>query len=332
MPVSPFPAAAPSPADAMASTLADLGLQVVQRGWLSSNAVLFAGGRHGGAAVVDTGQVAHAAQTLALVDHALQGEPLATVVNTHLHSDHCGGNAALQAAHPGVHTRVPLPSFAAVRDWDRARLSHDATAQACPRFVADSALVPGETVMLGDLLWQVHAAPGHDDDAVMLFQPDARVLIAGDVLWEQRLAIVFGALQPDGAAAAFDTTAGALAAVEALAPRVVIPGHGAPFDAVDAALERSRQRLRAFAASPLKHARHAARALTVFHVMEVGPSPREALLAWMADAQVLHLARAFEPDADPPCRWTQRVLDGLIDDGVLSLDGSGRVTAADGGR
>jgi glyoxylase-like metal-dependent hydrolase (beta-lactamase superfamily II) len=328
----PPPTPAPPLTAAGARLPEALGLRVVQRGWLSANAVLFPGGRHAGAAVVDTGQVAHAAQTLALVAHGLGGEPLRMIVNTHLHSDHCGGNAALQATHPGARTLVPEASVAAVRAWDADRLSYASTAQACPRFMADGPLVPGGTVRLGDLHWQVHAAPGHDDDAVMLFQPDAGVLIAGDVLWEQRLAIVFGALKPDGAAQAFASTARALDAVEALSPRCVIPGHGAPFDDVGAALARSRQRLEAFMASPLKHARHAARALTVFHAMEVGPQPRDTLLAWMRGAPVLHMAHAFEPAGVDAREWAARIVDGLIDDGVLAVDAADRVGTADGGR
>ena len=52
------------------------------------------------AALVDTGYATHAPQTLALVQQALGARPLDLIVNTHLHSDHCGGNALLQAAWP----------------------------------------------------------------------------------------------------------------------------------------------------------------------------------------------------------------------------------------
>eukprot|EP01034_Spumella_vulgaris_P013337 gene13337-17005_t len=55
----------------------------------------------GGAVLVDTGYCTHAAQTEALVGHALDaaGEKLRLIVNTHLHSDHCGGNARLTETH-----------------------------------------------------------------------------------------------------------------------------------------------------------------------------------------------------------------------------------------
>jgi glyoxylase-like metal-dependent hydrolase (beta-lactamase superfamily II) len=69
-------------------------LRVVERGWLSANNVVFMDAA--GASVVDTGYCTHAAQTVALMEHVLQGLPLARIINTHLHSDHCGGNAALR--------------------------------------------------------------------------------------------------------------------------------------------------------------------------------------------------------------------------------------------
>ena len=72
-------------------------MQFIERGWLSSNSLLLTGPDD--TALVDSGYHTHAAQTLALVQHALQGRTLNTLINTHLHSDHCGGNAALQSAY-----------------------------------------------------------------------------------------------------------------------------------------------------------------------------------------------------------------------------------------
>ncbi len=61
------------------------GMQVFERGWLSSNTVVLAGTLN---AVVDTGYVSHAALGLELVRRALGDAPLHRIVNTHLHSDH----------------------------------------------------------------------------------------------------------------------------------------------------------------------------------------------------------------------------------------------------
>jgi glyoxylase-like metal-dependent hydrolase (beta-lactamase superfamily II) len=76
-----------------------LTMRVFERGWLSSNNILLHGSDGEGATLIDSGYVSHAEQTLALVRHALRpGQTLARIVNTHLHSDHCGGNALLKGS------------------------------------------------------------------------------------------------------------------------------------------------------------------------------------------------------------------------------------------
>ena len=64
-------------------------IQVLERGWLSSNNIVLLG-RHD-TAIIDTGYVSHAQQTLELVRHVLHGRHLDQILNTHLHSDHIGG-------------------------------------------------------------------------------------------------------------------------------------------------------------------------------------------------------------------------------------------------
>ena len=64
------------------------GVTVFERGWLSANNILFTG--DGPAGLVDSGYCTHAEQTLGMVQRALAGRPLELLINTHLHSDHCG--------------------------------------------------------------------------------------------------------------------------------------------------------------------------------------------------------------------------------------------------
>src|SRR5690606_22651572 len=79
-------------------------MHVLERGWLSSNNILFTG--RSGAALVDSGYATQAPQTVALVASLLKGRPLDLLINTHLHSDHCGGNAALRQTW-GCRTLIP---------------------------------------------------------------------------------------------------------------------------------------------------------------------------------------------------------------------------------
>jgi glyoxylase-like metal-dependent hydrolase (beta-lactamase superfamily II) len=311
-----------------AGMLATLGAQVLQRDWLSANQVVFAdAGERAPSTVVDTGYARHAEMTLDLVGHALAGQALGRIVNTHLHSDHCGGNRALQDRYPGAATLVPTPSLEPAASWDEERLTYRLTGQRCDRFRVDGGLAPGSSLLLGPAEWQVHAAPGHDPDAVLLFEPQTRTLISGDALWEDRLAIIFPELfGQDG----FGATRRTLALIESLSPRLVIPGHGAVFGDVAAAFASSRRRLDAFEKDPVRHVQHAARALVMFHMMEHQVRVRDELERWLVDTPIFAIAASRASRVAPePKRWAHELVDKLVDDGLLRAEaGSVRLPAA----
>jgi glyoxylase-like metal-dependent hydrolase (beta-lactamase superfamily II) len=111
----------------------EAGITVFERGWLSSNNVLLRSRSSGETVLIDSGYVSHAEQTIGLVRHALKGKPLDRIVNTHLHSDHCGGNHSLQQAF-GCAIDVPSGEAEKVDAWDENALTYRATGQRCPRF------------------------------------------------------------------------------------------------------------------------------------------------------------------------------------------------------
>lgn len=251
------------------------GVTVFERGWLSSNNILIQG--EGGTALIDSGYCTHADQTLALVDSALQARPLDVLVNTHLHSDHCGGNAALQARYSALQTHIPPGHAGYVRGWDAHALSYTPTGQQCPRFTFSATLQPGTEMQLGNLLWQVHAAPGHDPHSVILYEPQSRTLVSADALWEKGFGVVFPELDGDDA---FDEVAATLDVIERLNPATVIPGHGAPFSDAPQAIAYARQRLNGFVQNPAKHLQYAAKVLLKFKLLETRHLPLPALTAW----------------------------------------------------
>ena len=261
------------------------GLQVVERGWLSANMVI-AQGRQ--TAVVDTGYVRHEAQTVALVRSAFGESGPQLLINTHLHSDHCGGNAALQKAFPAMRTLIPPGHAAEVAAWDAYALSYEPTGQLCPRFAFDEVLRPGQDLLLGDRPWQVLAAPGHDPHSVVLFEPDSRTLISADALWENGFGVVFPELEGLSAFAEVGVT---LDLIEALQPRTVIPGHGAVFSYRPEVMAHARQRLNAFVSDPKRHAQHAVKVLLKYKLLEVQQQPLADFMAWAcatAYMQALH--------------------------------------------
>lgn len=264
---------------------------VLERGWLSSNNILVIGADE--TALIDTGYVAHAAQTVALVESALDGRPLDRVLNTHLHSDHCGGNAALQARYPALRIEIPPGEAALVERWDEEALSFRATGQSCPRFRVSGLLQPGKERDFGGLRWQIHAAPGHDPHSVILFEPVSRTLVSADALWENGFGIAFPELKGEPS---FGEMAATLDLIERLAPSIVIPGHGSIFTDVEAALKVARRRLQGLQRDPVKHARHAIKVLIKFKLLEKQRMSRGDWMAWVRETPYLAMvcARFFE--------------------------------------
>src|SRR5574337_1590950 len=289
---------------------------VIERGWLSANNILLVG--HDRTALVDSGYCAHAAQTVALVERALGGRTLDWLLNTHLHSDHCGGNAALKSRYPALETLIPPGQAVQVDAWDEDALSYRPTGQQCPRFGYDALLEPGAEVALADRVWQIHAAPGHDPEAVMLFAPAERLLLSADALWENGFGVVFPELDGE---AAFGQVAATLDLIEALAPAQIVPGHGAVFADVAGALDRARRRLDAFVRDPRRHASHAAKVLLKYKLLELQQVARADFERWARATPYFETVRQryfAETDASA---WLEALTQELVRGGAARIEG-----------
>ena len=261
-------------------------MQVLERGWLSSNSIVFDDGD--AVSVVDTGYVSHAPLTVQLIAQARRGKPLARIVNTHLHSDHVGGNAALLASfRPTI--SIPPGQAAALRAWDERRLLFAATGQRCAPFDYDDLIDPREPLRLGGLDWQPLAGGGHDPTMLMLYNDDERILISADALWQNGFGVIFPEIEGDSG---FAEQQAALDEIAARAPRIVIPGHGAAFAEVDRALETAYRRLAALRSDPERNARHAAKVLIKFWLLDVRSCTIEALHAHFAQTEYLCLIQS----------------------------------------
>jgi glyoxylase-like metal-dependent hydrolase (beta-lactamase superfamily II) len=292
------------------------GITVFERGWLSSNNILIDNPE--AIALIDSGYVTHSAQTLALIDDALGGDNLDVLVNTHLHSDHCGGNAALQKAYPGMSTFIPPGAAEHVRAWDTTALTFAPTGQKCPQFGFDAVLVPGTEIRLGGLQWQIHAAPGHDPHSVILFEARSRLLVSADALWERGFGVVFPELE---GADAFEAVGKTIDLIESLQPKTVIPGHGPVFSGVEQAIATARERLASFVAQPDKHIRHAARVLLKFRLLEVQSVKLVTLTAWaQATPYFAMIFSAHFPGQDFNA-WVTSLVQDLVKSGAATQDG-----------
>ncbi|WP_051235830.1 MBL fold metallo-hydrolase [Ottowia thiooxydans] len=299
----------------MASSLLPADMHVMERGWLSSNNIVCLGDAP---AVIDTGHTKHAAQTVTLLAKVLGDQPLATIAHTHLHSDHCGGTAALQAAWPDASTWVPVESLLYVQTWNKDALTFDGTGQRCDPFTASDALIPGNTVRFGNHHWEIHAAPGHDALAILLFEPEHGLLISGDAMWESSVGVIFQHIDGSGG---FDTFTDTLALIERLSPRVVIPGHGAPFSrdsgAIDAAFASARKRIEYYKDHPAQHALHAAKVMIKYQMMDFESVPHAGFEAWLNAMPLLPvLHKQHRPDVGFG-EWLDLIVEPLFSKGML---------------
>ena len=279
-------------------------MRVFERGWLSSNNILFTG--PGPTALIDSGYLMHANPTLALVEHALDGRKLERLINTHLHSDHCGGNAALQARY-ACHTAIPVAEADKVRAWDEEALSYKATGQQCQRFGFDATLAPGDTLELGGLVWQALGAPGHDPHALLFYCASEGLLISADALWQNGFGVIFPELEGESGFAEARAT---LELIDTLDARLVIPGHGAPFTDVKAALGRAFSRVDFLAADPKRNAENAIKVLLKFLLLERQQIALHALPARCEQNPVIESARRRYLDLSPAelAAWAVRSL------------------------
>ncbi|WP_426147910.1 MBL fold metallo-hydrolase [Polaromonas sp. DSR2-3-2] len=300
----------------MAANFLPEGMHVFERGWLSSNNILFTGGDK--SLLIDSGYCTHAEQTLSLVEAALGNCPLNVLINTHLHSDHCGGNAALQVRYPALQTWIPPGHAREVAQWDAIALTYIPTGQLCPRFSFDQTIQPGTDIRLGTADWQVHAAPGHDPHSLIFFEPVSRVLISADALWENGFGVVFPELE---GANAFSDVAATLALIGRLNPKTIIPGHGRIFSCTAETLSKANQRLDAFTASPVRHAQHGVKVLLKFKLLEVQRQSTADFTQWaMTTSYFQQIRELFF--ADIPMRlWIEQLCNELIAAGVVAQEG-----------
>lgn len=189
------------------------------KGW-NSNATFVVTGK--GVLVVDTGSSETIGKALAATIARTTKEPVRWIINTHGHGDHWLGNAAF----PGPDTEIIASS--AVRDRIRAepdhwislfaRMTEGATGTSATR-VPTRTVDARTTLDLGGL--QVELIPSgnsHSAGDLVVWLPQKRALLGGDVLYSDRAPSTFEANVKQWM--------GFLGELEKLGAVAVVPGHG----------------------------------------------------------------------------------------------------------
>lgn len=292
------------------------GLRVIVRGWLNCNSVVMLS--PGDNVVIDSGYCTHREETIELIAsrEGVNRQPLERLINTHCHADHMGGNAALASAF-GCRVTIPEGEVKHVVPWTPESVWMAEFDQRADPFRFDDTIAAGDTFEGAGYEWQAHAAPGHDMDALMFFEPANRILISGDALWEKGMGFVW---PEEGAnpwiAAAHQT----LDTIERLEPAIVIPGHGAPFGDVAQSIRTVRSRLDAYARDAAKNARHALKVVFAFALLDRGSMRLAEVPAYLARVPIYRRLseRFLGMDTKALADW---MLQDLERAGAVKIDG-----------
>lgn len=262
-------------------------IRFFQRLYPSANSVLLTGSQP---VLVDTGFGSDAAQLLAWLEQ--QSAPpcaLALIVNTHFHSDHVGGNHALQSRF-GIPAAASAPEAALINRRDPDACDALWLRQPVQAYEVGRVLAAGEEIATGDGVWTVVATPGHTAGHVSLHCRAAGAIVLGDALHNADV----GWLSPcrDGAEA-LERTAETIERLAALPARIGYSGHGPAITDLQAALARARRRVENWRERPEQVAWHACKRIfahaLMLHDGLAEPELEPALLAcpWFCDHATL---------------------------------------------
>src|SRR5260221_11827067 len=111
--------------------------------------------------LVDSGYCCHREQTLERLagPEGLDGEPLERLINTHCHSDHMGGNAAIAHAH-GCRITIPAGEAKHIEPWTPQSAWMEEFDQRAYPFHFNDTIAAGDTCSVGGFDRQSDAAPG----------------------------------------------------------------------------------------------------------------------------------------------------------------------------
>lgn len=148
-----------------------------ERGMLDSNTYVITGNP---GAIIDPGNVAYLELSLeGMRQDGIKPEDIGTIMNTHLHIDHCQANQSFQgisgariALHPLQKENYDFIVIDGTRNFGIEP----------PEFTADI-VTENNRVQVGGTEWELIVSPGHSPDCICFFNRSDKVLICGDVVF-----------------------------------------------------------------------------------------------------------------------------------------------------
>lgn len=241
----------------------------IQRGWLNGNSIIIQAG--GAPALVDSGHLNDVDETLQLIQAAgVRVESIGQIAVTHCHCDHHGANKTIKALSGATIGMGPLTA-----EWfatnERYLTWFEQLTQDADVVPADEIYNEGTTITLSGMPFEIISLPGHAPDSIGFYQPDTRVLIGADAMWENDLGVLHTAVHGPTILADAEM---AVRKIMALDPAVVIPGHGGLITNVQENGEMILKRLNSFRQDPGRAAWHLTRRFIMYGILTLQPVTR----------------------------------------------------------
>lgn len=207
------------------------------RGWNSNSAFVVT---KAGVIVFDTGSSAAIGSAIKETVSAITDQPVRWIVNSHSHGDHWLGNSVFKGTVEAIYASAQVKDRIAANGESWVDRFHAMTEGATGRspITPPDTMVGGKTdlVLGGVKVSLLLSGDSHSPGDVLMWLPENRVLVAGDVVYSDRMPST-----GDSNLAQWIKT---LDEIVAMNPGVVVPGHGKVTD--PAGVKRLRDLLQAF--------------------------------------------------------------------------------------
>ena len=249
----------------------------IERGFLNANHFVY---RSDAPVLIDSGYISDFDDTEKIITRlGVSLSDIALIISTHTHCDHIGGNHRIQqksGCDIALH-KVGKYFIDSRDDWSTWWRYYNQEAEffKCTRSLED-----GEIIALGPHEFQVLYTPGHASDGIVLYNRRDKILISSDTLWQTDMAVM--TLRVEGSRALFDMQE-SLQKLENLDVQTVYPGHGKPFDDMQKAIAKSRQRIENFLKHPEAVGEDLLKKIIVYTLMMKKTMPADTLLGYLMD-------------------------------------------------